>query len=262
MYLLVFVTIVISLIGVYAQILTVQTARLASGQATIAQAMLTWHATAIAEARYGVYANGPYIPDAFGCSLTVNFTPVNDSNCQGNNGPIHSIPIVTRTNQFASLPDCTTTAPVNTPPCWTGLPPGYRGGFGGAANPYTFFSMYYSPAAGQRYVITFVPAPALSATNPAPGLVKLPGDLPGNVSKFASQQVIGITMAELLKQLHNAHMPPFAYGVIQNKKLTTVAISPNGNGSNPTSFSFNIPTDGCPAKCTVPDGSIAIISTP
>jgi hypothetical protein len=43
MYLLVFVTLVISMIGLYAQTLVLQAARFNAGQATAAQAMLIWH---------------------------------------------------------------------------------------------------------------------------------------------------------------------------------------------------------------------------
>ena len=51
MYLLVFVTLVISLIGLYGQVLSLQAARLAAGQSAIAQAMIRWHSIAIQQAR-------------------------------------------------------------------------------------------------------------------------------------------------------------------------------------------------------------------
>ena len=53
------------------------------------------------------------------------------------------------------------------PPCWNSLPRDYQ------TNPYKFYSIYYSPAAGQSYVITFVQKPALGAANP--GFVALAG---------------------------------------------------------------------------------------
>ena len=45
MYLLVFITLVVGLIGIYAETLSIQTARLYSNQTTVSNTLLAWHST-------------------------------------------------------------------------------------------------------------------------------------------------------------------------------------------------------------------------
>ncbi len=268
MYLLVFTTLVISLIGLYAQTLTVQAARFAAGQTTVAQAMLAWHATALAEAKYGTYVSfplGPYTPVPSGCSLVNSFFTVDGgSNCPGNSAVTISIASVLPTNPTGggavNLPDCASTLPnTNAPPCFTALPPGYKGGNGGSTQPYTFYSMYYQPVGStQNYVITFVPPPNPAQVGGTPALINLPGTVN---SSFVPQAKMGITMSDLYNQLRNSDTPTMSYGIVKNHLVTTPGLF---NGTTTASASYPIPTDGCasPGGCTVPDGSIAIISSP
>lgn len=65
MFLIVFVTLMISIIGLYAQIFSVQANKLYNSQVGLMQTMVTWHGAATNLAR----ANAASIPAA-GCSLT------------------------------------------------------------------------------------------------------------------------------------------------------------------------------------------------
>lgn len=229
MYLLVFITLVVALIGTYTQVFAVQTARLYANQTTAADAFLTWHSVAVAEARYG----GIAAPGAAGCSLT-NTPPAGSG-----------IPICTSGGNNATVdggnPGGITPCPAATN-CWTNLPPGY------AKNPYTFYSIYYQPAGGGSYVITFVPPPATGVGNPAPGFIALPD------GALNSPQ-IGVTMGNLFSQLKMSNLPPFAYGTINGGQLVTPTIS-NGIA---TAAPYALPTLLTGAAY---DGSIGIISSP
>jgi hypothetical protein len=225
MYLLVFVTLVISLIGLYAQVLTLQSARLAQGQTVVAQAMLRWHSTAISEARYTQITP---TPGATGCDLT---SPgILGAVCHGARGS--SNVSITPPAGWAGF---TCSNPL-TPPCYTQLPAGY------ATNTYTFYSIYYIPAGGtQSYVITFIPKPA--AANP--GFITLPG-IGGNP--------ISITMGDLANQLRNSGLNPLFYGTVQGGQLRAQSIQKAAGGPF---IPLNYTTP--PA---VTNGSIAIISAP
>ncbi|MDP9128270.1 MAG: hypothetical protein M3N08_08445 [Pseudomonadota bacterium] len=232
MYLLVFVTLVIALTGVYAQVLSLQAARLFSHQTTVARALLNWHATAVAQAKTAV--NPTPLPGAAGCDLTVN-GPVGTL-CSGPTGSV-------TVNGTPTLPNCSGTL---TNVCWNSLPPGYQ------QAPYTFYSVYYQPSPGQSYIITFVPPPAASATNPPPGFITLPGTGAGAVAQ------IGATMSDLFLQIRNSGFATTSYGTITSvagvNYLVTSTIS---NGATATFLQYPIPTGNI-----IPLGSIAIISTP
>jgi hypothetical protein len=81
MYLLVFTTLMIAIVGMYTQVLGLQAARFASGQSAAGSAMLQWHAAAVSMAASiikthagviaGKYPGLPVTgPGAVGCSLT------------------------------------------------------------------------------------------------------------------------------------------------------------------------------------------------
>jgi hypothetical protein len=230
MYLLVFITLVISLIGIYTQVLSLQAARLAAGQSAIAQAMIRWHETAIQQVRTAQITT---IPGTNGCDLTspgAAGTP-----CSSVNGP------VTVTATFPGAPWQNCPPAIAGQPCWNLLPPGYQTNF------YSFYSIYYQPAAGQNYVITFVQKPAVAN----PGFIVLPNN-PASVT-------IGINMGDLMNQIRNTGLNPITYGTVSGNAgagglLTTQAVS-NVGGGPLASLTYTTPA-------AVNNGAIGIISAP
>ncbi len=237
MYLLVFVTLVIALTGIYTQVIMIQAARLFSNQTAIAREMIIWHSTARALA---TNAGVTPAPGATGCSLT-SPAPPGLGVCQDagfNNVTVGGA-------QPGDIPSLCSGA--QTVPCWTRLPPGYQ------TAPYKFYSVYYQPAAGQGLIVTFVPPPVVSAANPPPGNITLPGTGANAITQ------IGQTMSDLIHQFRNSHISPLSYGMVVGTNLVTSTIS---NGTTATSFQYALPTAGCPGACVVPVNSIGYISTP
>ena len=69
MFLIVFVTLVISIVGLYAQVLSLQSAKAYNSEAGLMQTMATWHGSAVALARAAVAANPAAITPT-PCSIT------------------------------------------------------------------------------------------------------------------------------------------------------------------------------------------------
>jgi hypothetical protein len=237
MYLLVFSTLVIALIGLYAQVITAQTARFAGQQTAIAQQMLLWHTVAVSQAK-----NTGITAIATGCSLTLGVTT--PALCTGSTGASVYVStfMPTTANSWGGSPYFGTTcsgSPI-TPPCWTNLPGGYQ------TNTYSFNSVYFKATNNINYVITYVVPPIINAANPAPGFVVT-----------ANGSMLGLTMADLYSQFQKAGFPVISYGTVTtggaNPVLTTPAIS---NGLATGSPQYNIP----PSINTV--GTLAIISSP
>lgn len=236
MYLLVSVTLIVAVIGIYSQALSVQTARFYSHQTNLADTMLTWNATAVALATYAGIT-----PAATGCDLTAN--GILASPCQYNTANV----MIDTVNSNSNPPTTCVRAPVTgliTPPCWTGLPTGYKKGI------YQFYSIFYITANAQKYVLTFVPPPTISAANPAPGNIMLPSSAAANAIQ------IGLTMSDFLVQMKNNGVLPLFYGITTQvggvDELVTPSIS-NGGPGPPGALTYTLPAG-------VPVNSIAIIS--
>ncbi|MDX2027632.1 MAG: hypothetical protein SFW62_03235 [Alphaproteobacteria bacterium] len=245
MYLLVFITLVISLIGVYTQALAVQTSRLFSKQTAVAETMLTWHGIALTMAQYA-RTNPVAMTTSTGCSMTEGFAGV--PYCQASNGATQS-PVYVNPNGNSSPSNlyrvawggtATTWNCINrnwAKPCWFDMPPSYN------YTGYRFHSVLYnvgSPAS--VYLITWATTGTITAANPSPGYVQL-----------ASGNQLGLTVGELLRQIQNTGRRSYGYG-----KVITVS----GQRFLMTSF---VPDNSAtvlqyPVPLVVPDGAVAVLS--
>lgn len=231
MYLLVFVTLVIGLIGIYGQILTAQTARVAASQTGFAQTMMDWHSAAVSMG--GSVIKGASAPtDIIGCALTA-FSPPSASVSPCQNTVCSGLGIVTDMTGSARYK----IALDRTGPCAEDvhLSSSYK------AEYYQFYSVLYAAASGARYVITWVAPPATSVTNPAPGYIALP-------TKYQTS----LTMADLSQQFRNiAKASPYTYGFVKNSKLKVGGIKADAQTLD---VSYDVPS-------YIPEGSIAVISS-
>ena len=245
---LVFVTLVVALLGTYAQIYTKQAARMFAQQSGVAQNMMSWNATAISLVNSLVTGTVANIPST-GCMLT------------DRTGITASAP--------TGLPDCmygaqavfvgkANTYGVNacsksqTAPCWTDLPPGYQ------KAAYPFYSIAWSSVSvpTQYYVLTFVPPPVTSGQDlPGLDLLCLPGVVSGGSTTCpGTQRQLAITFSEFSRQLHNdAHASPMYYGAVNSSHILTTPTVTFGNAAVPVALTYPVPT-------IVPTGSIGIIS--
>lgn len=127
MYLLVFVTLVVALTGIYGEVLAVQTKQLYANQTGIADAMQAWHNSALALIKSATPAITNF--SGVGCSLTQTSPSYQIVSCS-NGGAV--------------------TLGAGT---W---PPG---------NQYTFYSVYFQ-SSNKKYVVTFVPPPQITNPPP------------------------------------------------------------------------------------------------
>jgi hypothetical protein len=244
MYMLAFATLMVALTGVYAQVLALQTAHFYASQTTVINAMVAWHETAVAQATFtGTITTG----GLSGCYLSRYGAPALLPACLV--PPKGAVYVATAKPAVWAL--CTVATPNN---CWTNLPNGY------AKPPYIFYSVFYQPIVNgiqSNYVLTYVPPPQIGASNPAPGLIVLPG-LPAPIGVPATGGTqIGITMSELMNQIKNAGLNPITYGIVQTIAGTNFLTSGTvGTGS----VYYPLPTAGGVAN--IPAGSIGIISSP
>jgi hypothetical protein len=259
MYLLVFVTIVISLLGIYTQALTIQMARAASMQTSVADVMYQYHMQAVELARYtlDLHPTTGAAPGPTGCLLssTVNYAANPPVNCMALifggtlDYPLtmYNTPIL----QALGLLDCSQTTPRNSRPCIVPLGPPTLPLESINNELYTFSVVFYQPpGVPQGYILTFIPPPVISAANPAPGFIQL----------TYNPTPLGVRMGDLMQQLKKSGLPPMNYGIAMtingNHYLVSHSIS---NGSVLSDLQYPLPANGC---CTVPDGSIGIISSP
>lgn len=211
MFLLTFTMLIIAVLGVYAQVLGLQTSRLYAQQSAVAQTMLVWHGAAVSMARsvlttnaagYAAIAGGP----TSGCSLTATRPPGVVATYPFCPPPIFAGAPVngTVTDGTPALNRITATQCANLPTQGAGCVPVYD-----IVN-YQFYSVLYQDAASStNFVITFVEAPVIGAANPAPGLLTLAaaGGNPGGTR-------IGLTSGDLFRQLRNTSAPSFTYGTV------------------------------------------------
>lgn len=196
MYLLVFTFFIVALIGIYAEVLGVQAARLAAQQSGIAQTMLTWHNAAVSLAQYVVHPS-PSTP----CSLTasLNSTVANcTTNIPGNANSKVTVTGGSYTSDGVHY-------------YYPQIPSGYN------TTIYQWNSIaYLMPPNNTLTVITYIPP-----NNTPPGFLTL-----------ATGSQIGLTASDLLQQLRNVGAPLVSYGYAQGNELITAAMSGGSSSMN------------------------------
>ncbi len=283
MYLLAFVTLIISLLGMYTQVLAIEVARVASQQTSIAGAMLTWHKAAVSMAAKIVdtnqYRYAPLASNSYGCSLTdkaylPSFLTLLPN--AGGNFARCPTPLTTPCPANGSPGTCTSSLTVNPPSqqvnvfgsgtitdaanCASGLcnltlsepvhlPADYNTS---NASGYQFYSALYQTG-GTDVVVTFV-APPLYTGN-STGFLTL-----------ANGSQIAVTSGDLMKQLQLAGGKEYMFGHISSSpSATMVQITSIRDTSTltPINLSFPLPgTFSCTATPCPLDGAIAVVSSP
>ena len=249
MYLLVFVTLVVALIGTYAQIYTKQAARAFTQQTGVAETMMSWHTTAVNLAVNLVKASDMTLA---GCSLT-NLTglgnPPPQTPCHYNDALL--LPVYVGTNYTSSTyTGANECDGLHNTPCWSNLPAGFQAGS------YQFYSVAFQGGTPvQNYVLTYVPPTASSGEiYPGLGLLCLPGIASGAGTTCPStHKQFALTFNEFFKQLRQTTtISPMFYGTVTaSSTLTTPSFSLGGN--TPASLSYAVPS-------TVPIGSVGVIT--
>lgn len=239
MYLLVFTTLVIGLLSVYAQILSLQAAQIASMQTGLARNMLVWHGAAVSMAAELTNASPPTASLVFPCSLSYNSPNAGVAKCVK---PTNAISTGTPGSPTGTVTDNAATPKIS-----------YLNGTEKAHLPadyttalYQFYSvLYQDPTNSSPFVVTFVWPPVLSTTNPAPGLISLPL-LSGTTGRMTS-----FSMGDLSRQMKLIGLPFNSYGTVISGKLVTAS----------SEFQYTMPP-AVAGNPVVKDGSLAIISSP
>jgi hypothetical protein len=274
MYMLVFVTLMVAIIGGYAQIYTKQAAKGVEQQSGAVNSMLAWHSTATALAKNLVTLTS--IPST-GCSM------LDPGNTQDTWSPNPGFPDTTPgVPSAAVLPTClywtschcaytsiyVGARPIppsgsdydwnycsgdQAPPCFVGLPDGY-------SSAYSFYSVAFNDglAIPHYFVLTFVPPPPVNSDSYNLGLLCLPGNASGalNGSCPAPHTQFSTTFNDLYKQMKkNPLLSPMYYGTVTAAKTLTTPPLSFVSGATPAPITYIIPD-----VTTVPVGSIGIIS--
>jgi hypothetical protein len=245
MYLIVFVTLVVSLICTYSQVLAIQVSRVAAAQSGFAQIMLTWHTAAISMAASIIDTNTGTGPTTYnstyqtnGCALTYDFayqkcpSPVQGGSPANTKGLVTTklngvyVPQYIVTNSVPQHKECvrlpSTTCAMTGNDCAAACSTEFD------VKDYEFDSVLFR-SGGADYVITFVP--------PTVGNGWL---------QLAGGHQIGLTAADLTRQLRNTGLPNDAYGTVRGTSIMTPGITYQ-----------NILPSGA-----VPDGSVVVIASP
>lgn len=252
MYLLAFATLLIGIIGIYTQVVAVQTARMAGHQQGIAPAMLTWHAAAVSMAQSIVQTNPSYSTP---CSLTNALTT--PARClsplKGWGGTaIETYGTVTNAsnvpnliynvgvghNICVNLPStCTAVSGSDCTACSANYD----------TSDYQFYSILYQTN-NQNYVITYIPPPVISAANPAPGYITA---IPSGIQ-------LSMTTGDVMRQLKNTNFVNYAYGYITSNGATTV-VNADGNCTSGAVCTYTLPAS---FNSMGLNGGVAIIGVP
>lgn len=275
MYLLVFTTLMIGIIGLYTQVLGLQAARLAGHQSAVGSTMLQWHTAAVSMAVSIIKTNaaGYALVANNGCSLTFTLPP---------NVAIPRCPKPT----FFGPPNAqiagTVTGPVPPNPPRLSLLANYKtlknecvnlasrctlvNAFGCNVTNcsstydlvnYQFHSILYKdPVTNQNFVVTFVPAPIPTLQNPAPGNVSL-------VNVTGTNTPIGLTISDLARQLNNAGAPKYTYGSLQGFSAGTPrVVTASGTYNLPSAPATGVPNLCNGSATCVADSGLALIGSP
>lgn len=239
MYLLVFITLIIGLVGIYAQVVSLEAARIASNMTGLAKNMIIWHSAAISMGA-SIVDTGSFTSASSPCSLTYTLpTAVSVVQCPAPLGSGSTTGTVTDAsgnrnqivNRFSGTPET------------VHLPSDFD------ATKTQFYSiLYYDSSSSQSFVVTFVLKPTLSATNPAPGYLALP----------PSKNLISYTTGDLLHQLSLSGLPKYSYGTVKTTGVTSVLESPSFQRGLVT-FEYNMPGNGSSPLLT--SGVVGMVSS-
>ena len=243
MYMVVFVTLMVALIGTFAQIYTKQASSGFEKQTGLADAMVEWHSTAVGLASNFVRPSTiPTLPSV-ACSLTRfagGAAPSSTSLCSGSGGGNAYVGMSLSGSQH----ECHASSGGEVP-CVVPLPTFYE------TDPYTFYSLLFR-SSNVLYVLTYVPPPSAASDDYDVGLLCLPGGLSGTCT--GSHVQFSSTFKALYNQMKKSpYLTPMSYGTVTaSGNLKTPVFNKD---SVYTVINYTIP-----ASTIVPVGSIGIIS--
>jgi hypothetical protein len=241
MFLLTFVLMIVAILGTYTQVYALATARIFASQTGVASEMIAWHNAALSVAN-NVVTSPTVVPMGLtGCSLSKSLgTPAKCPTAPTVSGPSTAyvggtVPYTYNVGaQSRSLPYLSS-------------------GYNSAVYEWKSIAFQMPPNNGY-YVVTYIdPTPAISATNPAPGLLN---------SGSAVPRQLGVSANDLTQQLRLTGIPVFAFGTVKNPTNSAATMTPTSitpvintayNGT-PITVVYNLPP-------TIKDGSVAIISS-
>jgi len=220
MYLLTFVFLVISILGVYTQVLAIEAARVMANQTNTADQVLAWHSAALSLAQNVIT---PTSVTAAGCNLSTGTVP-NDCMQGATHVTITGGPYMVGAQAYPHLSaDYAATG----------------------NNSYQWKAIAFQNS-GSDYVLTYV-EPYMAPMIPT-------GIPPGFISTATGRQ-LGLTQADLYQQIKNTGLSLMNYGYVSSaggaKTLVTTA---NFNiGGTITPVTYAVPA-------AAPAGSLGIIS--
>lgn len=220
MYLLVFVFLIMSIIGLYTQLYALQVAQIMAQQKGVGEMMLAWHGGAYLFARFsqnGLVGTGT-ADTVSGCLLTdltsipALAAPPSCSHMLHHDNALN--------DNVVTLPDI--------------MPNFIPGGSNSYPIAYKWYSIIYAPGGPgtQQYVITFA----------EPGTA-------GVTTTNVVHPSVGFSPAEILHQLKNAGAPTETYGLVASGQLVTMDAPPTPR-----------PTYALPTTAGIPNGSVALIT--
>lgn len=250
MYMMAFVTVMVALIGLYAQIYVKIAANSFKQQSGVVETMRVWHDVAVKLGTNAVKTDIRDIADPTGpyCSLTQIAAGV-------------GVPaqMNTRCSDLYIEVGDGSTCPGSNPVC---LPPGYN-------ETYTYYSIAFSVTAASKtsyYVLTFIPPPT-NLDSYGAGILCLPGVLSG-APTTCPHSTVHTTFNAFYKELTKSKtIPILSYGTVSgtctmpaalpaSKCLKTQSVTHDAGSTMPNgAIEYEIPdTDD------IPDGSIGIIT--
>jgi hypothetical protein len=224
MYLLVFTTLIVSLIGLYAQISALETGRMYARQNGIGKAMLLWQTAAMSMAANIIKVNG-FVPTVGGCSLGDDLPVGSPARCPKPTGTSElngTVTTGTTINQVYS-----TTPPVG--PLPVHLPADYNVGI------YRFYSILYHSLAGPNYVVSFLP-------NTGTGVF---------LNSAVTGVTLGITTSDLFQQIRHTGADTATFGSID---ISVPQLLASGSAYPLPGFMNTATYDGAVAVIGSPDG--------
>lgn len=277
MYLLTFVTLVIALIGLYTQVLILQAANVVQ-QPVIASALVTWHTAAVEMAHSILTTNALAYTGAMqtnGCSLTFQVNPsslrtaeiaavipqcpspkngvLTVNTAANGSGSLTNGAALPALNNMVVITSAGPPVTYRTTPVL--IPQGYD------LTDYQFYSILFTNL-NRNYVLTFLPPPIVSASNPAPG----------NISGFPNTAVqLNMTLGGLMQQLGETSLSSNNYGYISTTALPNPTLTALGIGGFNAAGAAVTPVYPLPttlanvafgANNISPNNGIGIISVP
>lgn len=246
MYMMAFVTVMVALIGLYAQIYVKIAANSFRQQSGVVETMRVWHDVAVKLGTNAVKTDIRDIADPTGpyCSFT---------DVTGGGVPVQ---MVTHCSGFYIKRSDGSTCPGSNPVC---LPHEYN-------ETYTYYSIAFSVTDASKtryYVLTFIPPPT-NLDSYGAGTLCLPGNASGTLTACTgSHKSVHTTFNGFYKELTKSKtIPILSYGTVSGtctapvlKCLKTQSVTHDGGVLPAGSLEYEIPdTDD------IPDGSIGIIT--